>query len=61
MSLTPEPPTVLYAKRKFFVVDATADALPDPLVSEGDIRVSVPAPHTPYSPTAEGAAIILYC
>jgi hypothetical protein len=52
---------VLYAKRKFFVVEATADAEPDPLVSEGDIRVSVPAPHTPYSPTAEGAAIILYC
>ena len=42
MSTTPELPTVFYAKRKFFVVDATADAEPDPLVSEGDIRVSVP-------------------
>ena len=42
VSTTPELPTVLYAKRKFFVVDATADAEPDPLVSEGDIRVSVP-------------------
>jgi hypothetical protein len=51
---------VLYAKRKFFVVDATADADPDPLVSEGDIRVCVPL-HTPYSPTAVGTAIILYC
>ena len=61
VSVTPDDPTVAYAKRKFFVVEATADAEPDPLVSEGDIRVSVPAPHTPYSPTAEGAAIILYC
>ena len=39
-------------------MEATADAEPDPLVSEGEIRVSVPAPQEPYSPTAEGAAII---
>ena len=58
MSRTPEPPTVLYAKRKFLVVEATAEGVPDPLVSEGEIRVSVPAPQDPYSPTAEGAAII---
>tara|TARA_B100000700_G_scaffold233194_1_gene258329 strand:- start:507 stop:716 length:210 start_codon:yes stop_codon:yes gene_type:complete len=58
VSTTPELPTVEYARRKFLVVDATADALPDPLVSEGEIRVSVPAPQEPYSPTAEGAAII---
>ena len=60
MSVTPELPTVAYAKRKFLVVDATPDALPDPLVSDGEIRVSVPAPQTPYSPTADGAAIIFY-
>ena len=42
VSTTPELPTVEYARRKFFVVEATADAEPDPLVSEGDIRVSVP-------------------
>ena len=47
-----------YARRKFLVVEATAEGVPDPLVSEGDIRVSVPAPQEPYSPTAEGAAII---
>ena len=58
VSVTPDDPTVAYAKRKFFVVEATPDALPDPLVSDGDIRVSVPAPHDPYSPTAVGAAII---
>jgi len=60
VSVTPELPTVEYARRKFLVVDATADALPDPLVSDGDIRVSVPAPQDPYSPTADGAAIIFY-
>jgi hypothetical protein len=58
VSNTPPPPTVEYARRKFLVVEATADAEPDPLVSEGEIRVSVPAPHTPLSPTAVGAAII---
>ena len=58
VSTTPELPTVEYARRKFLVVDATAEALPDPLVSDGEIRVSVPAPHDPYSPTAVGAAII---
>ena len=58
VSNTPELPTVEYARRKFLVVEATADAEPDPLVSDGEIRVSVPAPHDPYSPTAEGAAII---
>ena len=47
-----------YARRKFLVVEATAEGVPDPLVSDGDIRVSVPAPQEPYSPTAEGAAII---
>ena len=57
-STTPELPTVEYARRKFLVVEATAEAEPDPLVSEGEIRVSVPAPQEPYSPTAEGAAII---
>ena len=61
VSVTPDDPTVAYASLKFLVVDATADALPDPLVSDGEIRVSVPAPHDPYSPTAEGAAIVLYC
>ena len=61
VSSTPDPPTVEYARRKFLVVEATADAEPDPLVSEGEIRVSVPAPQEPYSPTAEGAAIIFYC
>ena len=60
MSTTPVLPTVAYAKRKFLVVDATPDALPDPLVSDGEIRVSVPAPQDPYSPTADGAAIIFY-
>ena len=61
VSVTPDDPTVEYASLKFLVVDATADAEPDPLVSDGERRVSVPAPHTPYSPTAEGAAIVLYC
>ena len=42
VSVTPDDPTVAYAKRKFFVVEATPDALPDPLVSDGEIRVSVP-------------------
>jgi hypothetical protein len=42
VSVTPDVPTVGYAKRKSFVVEATPEALPDPLVSEGDIRVSVP-------------------
>ena len=42
VSVVPDDPTVGYAKRKFFVVEATPEALPDPLVSEGDIRVSVP-------------------
>ena len=60
VSSTPDPPTVEYARRKFLVVEATADAEPDPLVSEGEIRVCVPL-HTPYSPTAVGTAIVLYC
>ena len=61
MSRTPDPPTVAYASLKFLVVEATADELPDPLVSDGEIRVSVPAQQEPYSPTAVGTAIVLYC
>ena len=59
VSVVPDVPTVPYAKRKFFVVEATF-ALTVPLVPEGEIRVSVPAPQEPYSPTAEGAAIVFY-
>ena len=58
VSVTPDDPTVAYAKRKFLVVEATAEGVADPLVIDGEIRVSVPAPHDPYSPTAVGAAII---
>jgi len=42
VSSTPDPPTVEYARRKFLVVEATPDALPDPLVSDGEMRVCVP-------------------
>ena len=60
MSRTPDPPTVLYAKRKFLVVEATAEGVPDPLVSEGEIRVCVPL-QIPAPATAVGTAIVLYC
>ena len=56
----PEDPAVPYAKRKFLVVEATAEGVPDPLVSEGESLVCVPL-QIPAPPTAVGTAIIFYC
>jgi len=57
VSYVPELPAVPYAKRKFFVVDATAEALPVLPVSEGEMRVSVPL-QIPAPATAVGTAIL---